>query len=168
VIEAHELFGTPFEDIEVVVHPQSVVHSLVEYADGSVLAQLGHPDMRTPIALALAWPERLLTPVPRLDLVTLKTLAFEAPDHDRFPALRIAIEALHAGGAAPAVLNAANEIAVTAFLEKRIGFLDISRTVAHCLETAEGRGLLKPIATLDDVLAVDQEARMMARNVLPG
>lgn len=168
LIEAYHLFPVGPHQLDAIVHPQSVVHCLVMLEDGSVMAQLSHPDMRTPIALALAWPERLQTPVTRLDLVGLKALAFEAPDHDRFPALRLAIDALHAGGAAPAVLNAANEIAVTAFLEKKIGFLDISRTVANCLETAEGRGLLKAIATLDDVLAVDQEARVMARTMLPG
>lgn len=168
LIEAFHLFPVGAHQLEAVVHPQSVVHCLVMLEDGSVMAQLSHPDMRTPIALALSWPERLATPVSRLDLVALKTLSFEAPDHDRFPALKIAIEALNRGGAGPAVLNAANEIAVTAFLERRIGFLDIASTVAACLEKAEGCGLTHCGETLDDVLAVDGEARSMAQSLLPG
>lgn len=167
LIEAFHLFPVAAHQLEAVVHPQSVVHCLVMMEDGSVMAQLSHPDMRTPIALALAWPERIATPVPRLDLVALKSLSFEAPDHDRFPALGIATEALNRGGAAPAVLNAANEVAVQAFLDRRIGFLDIAPTVARCLEKAEAQGLINGVATLDDVLAVDGEARTMARNVLP-
>jgi len=167
LIEAFHLFPVGAHQLDAIVHPQSVVHCLVMLEDGSVMAQLAEPDMRAPIALALAWPERLATPVARLDLVTLGSLAFEAPDHDRFPALRLAIDTLGAGGAAPAVLNAANEIAVTAFLEKRIGFLDIVETVARCLENAEGHGLLKPVETLDDVLGIDGEARKMARSLLP-
>jgi 1-deoxy-D-xylulose-5-phosphate reductoisomerase len=167
LIEAFHLFPVGAHQLEAIVHPQSVVHCLVMLEDGSVMAQLSQPDMRTPIALALAWPERLATPVARLDLVTLKTLSFEAPDYDRFPALATAIDALHRGGAAPAVLNAANEVAVTAFLEKRIGFLEIARTVTLCLEKAEARGLLKGVDTLNDVLAVDGEARRMARTMLP-
>jgi 1-deoxy-D-xylulose-5-phosphate reductoisomerase len=168
LIEAFHLFPVAAHQLEAVVHPQSVVHCLVMLEDGSVMAQLSHPDMRTPIALALSWPERLATPVARLDLVALKTLSFEAPDHDRFPALGIATAALNRGGTAPAVLNAANEVAVTAFLERRIGFLDIAPTVARCLEKAEGQGLINGVTTLDDVLAVDGEARNMARNLLPG
>ena len=167
LIEAFHLFPVGPHQLEAIVHPQSVVHCLVMLEDGSVMAQLSQPDMRTPIALALAWPERLATPVSRLDLITLKTLSFEAPDTDRFPALAIAIEAMHRGGAAPAVLNAANEIAVTAFLEKKIGFLEIARTVAACLEKAEARGLFNGVDTLDGVLAVDDEARRMARLLLP-
>ena len=168
LIEAFHLFPVEAHQLEAVVHPQSVVHCLVMLEDGSVMAQLSEPDMRTPIALALAWPERLATPVSRLDLVALKSLSFEAPDLDRFPALGIAIQALHRGGAAPAVLNAANEVAVTAFLDRRIAFPDIAGTVAACLEKAEGRGLLKDVDSLDDVLAVDNEARSMARTMLPG
>jgi 1-deoxy-D-xylulose-5-phosphate reductoisomerase len=167
LIEAFHLFPVTAHQLEAIVHPQSVVHCLVMLEDGSVMAQLSQPDMRTPIALALAWPQRLATPVSRLDLVTLGTLSFEAPDTDRFPALATAIEALHRGGAAPAVLNAANEVAVTAFLEKRIGFLEIARTVAACLEKAEARGLLKAVDTLNDVLDIDGEARRMARLLLP-
>ncbi len=168
LIEAFHLFPVGAHQLEAIVHPQSVVHCLVMLEDGSVMAQLSQPDMRTPIALALAWPERLATPVSRLDLVTLGSLSFEAPDLDRFPALGTAIEALRHGGAAPAVLNAANEIAVTAFLERRIGFLEIASTVASCLEKAEARGLFNGVDTLDDVLAVDGEARNMARMMLPG
>ncbi|HRN87209.1 1-deoxy-D-xylulose-5-phosphate reductoisomerase [Hyphomicrobium sp.] len=168
LIEAYHLFPVEAHQLEAIVHPQSVVHCLVMLEDGSVMAQLSQPDMRTPIALALSWPERLPTPVSRLDLLALKTLSFEAPDLDRFPALGIATDALRRGGAAPAVLNAANEIAVAAFIDRRIGFLDIAHTVASCLENAETRGLLGGVETLDDVLAVDLEARNMARTLLPG
>jgi 1-deoxy-D-xylulose-5-phosphate reductoisomerase len=166
LIEAYHLFPVEPDQLDCVVHPQSIVHCLVALTDGSVLAQLASPDMRTPIAFALAWPARMTTPVPRLDLVKLKSLTFEAPDEDRFLALRLAREALKQGGGAPAVLNAANEIAVEAFLQRRIGFLDIAETVAHCLERAEARGLLNRIHSLDDVLSVDQEARLMARSAL--
>ncbi len=168
LIEAFHLFPVAAHQLEAVVHPQSVVHCLVMLEDGSVMAQLSHPDMRTPIALALAWPERLATPVPRLDLVALKCLSFEPPDHDRFPALGLATDTLNRGGAAPAVLNAANEVAVKAFLERQIGFLDIVPIVARCLEKAEARGLISDAATLDDVLAVDGETRIMAHSLLPG
>jgi 1-deoxy-D-xylulose-5-phosphate reductoisomerase len=168
LIEAFHLFPVGAHQLDAVIHPQSIVHCLVMLEDGSVMAQMSHPDMRTPIALALSWPERIATPVPKLDLVALKSLTFEAPDRDRFPALGVAIDALNRGGAAPAVLNAANEVAVKAFLDKKIGFLEIARTVAACLEKAEGRGLLRDLATLDDVLAVDREARAMAQTVLPG
>ena len=129
LIEAHFLFGIPEERIDVLVHPQSVIHSLVEYVDGSVLAQLGTPDMRTPIAYALGWPARIATPAERLDLVKAATLTFEAPDPVRFPALRLARAALQSGGGAPTILSAANEVAVQAFLDRRIGFLDIHRLV---------------------------------------
>lgn len=168
LIEAFHLFPVAAHQLEAVVHPQSVVHCLVMLEDGSVMAQLSHPDMRTPIALALAWPERLATPVPRLDLVTLQSLTFEAPDHSRFPALKMAGETLKRGGTAPAVLNAANEVAVTAFLERRIGFLDIASTVAACLEKAEGKGLIGYADTLDGVIAADGEARRLTRTLLPG
>ncbi|HYU96334.1 MAG TPA: 1-deoxy-D-xylulose-5-phosphate reductoisomerase [Sphingomicrobium sp.] len=133
LIEAHYLFGLPAERIDILIHPQSVVHSLVEFVDGSVLAQLGSPDMRIPIAYALAWPERIATPAQRLDLTTVARLEFEAPDFTRFPALRLAREALLAGGSAPIVLNAANEAAVARFLAGEIGFTDIARIVGQSL-----------------------------------
>jgi 1-deoxy-D-xylulose-5-phosphate reductoisomerase len=158
LIEAHHLFGLPSEKIDIVVHPQSVVHSLVAYVDGSVLAQLGNPDMRTPIAYALAWPDRMECPAPRLDLARIGALTFEALDPARFPALRIAREALAAGGAAPTILNAANEVAVAAFLGSRIGFLDIARVASAALERLPGRG----IASLAEVAEVDAQARRTA------
>ncbi len=160
IIEAHHLFGLPEEAIEVVVHPQSVVHGLTLFTDGSLLAQLGPPDMRIPIAHVLAWPSRLATRLRRLDLVALGRLDFEAPDRDRFPALDLAREALRRGGGAPTVLNAANEVAVEAFLAGRIGFLEIAGTVAAALETplADRRP-----ARLEEVLALDQEVRAWAR-----
>ena len=129
LIEAHHLFGLPADRIEILIHPQSVVHSLVEFIDGSVLAQLGSPDMRVPIAYALAWPERMATPAERLDLASVHSLEFEQPDLQRFPALRIARRALEQGGAAPTVLNAANEVAVAAFLAMRVDFLEIASLV---------------------------------------
>jgi len=162
VIEAHWLFGAPAERIEVVVHPQSVIHSLVEYVDGSVLAQLGHPDMRTPIAQALAYPERVDAGVGPLDLARLGALAFEDPDFDRFPCLRLAYEALRAEGTAPAVLNAANEVAVAAFLAGRVRFTDIA---AACAETL-ARVAPGSVRSLDDALAADREARACAREWL--
>lgn len=168
IIEAYHLFPVEAHQLDAVVHPQSVVHCLVMLEDGSVMAQMSHPDMRTPISLALAWPQRLATPVKRLDLATLACLSFEAPDHDRFPALKLAVESLNRGGSAPVVLNAANEMAVTAFLAAKIGFLDIARVVADCLEMAEARGLFTNAGTLDGVLTVDQETRSMARSLLPG
>ena len=158
LIEAHHLFGLPSEKIDIVVHPQSVVHSLVAYVDGSVLAQLGNPDMRTPIAYALAWPDRMECPAPRLDLARIGALTFEAPDPARFPALRIAREVLAAGGAAPTILNAANEVAVAAFLGSRIGFLDIARVASATLERLPGRGM----ASLAEVAEVDVQARRTA------
>jgi 1-deoxy-D-xylulose-5-phosphate reductoisomerase len=162
VIEAHHLFGLPSERIEVVVHPQSVVHGLVYYSDGSVLAQLGSPDMRTPIANTLGWPERISAPSPRLDLAQLARLTFEAPDPARFPALRIARAALLAGGGSPTVLNAANEVAVAAFLDKRIGFLDIAAIVERTLDALPGRR----IDALEDIYALDAEARATARRFI--
>ncbi len=158
VIEAHHLFGMPENKIDVLVHPQSVVHSLVEYADGSTLAQLGSPDMRTPIAFCLGWPARLDAPVAKLDLAKLGMLSFEAPDDVRFPCLRLARTALQVGGAAPTILNAANEIAVARFLGGEIGFLDIAGTVEDTLEKMAS----PQIATIDDVIAVDAEARRVA------
>jgi 1-deoxy-D-xylulose-5-phosphate reductoisomerase len=158
VIEAHHLFAMPEERIEVVVHPQSVVHSLVAYKDGSVLAQLGEPDMRTPIACALGWPERLATRSPRLDLIRHGRLDFLAADPGRFPALALARHALRQGGATPTILNAANEVAVARFLGGLIGFLDIARVVeATLLDVATG-----PLADLDEVIAYDGAARRAA------
>ncbi|MEY6431646.1 1-deoxy-D-xylulose-5-phosphate reductoisomerase [Thioalkalicoccus limnaeus] len=160
LIEACWLFDTSPARIQVVVHPQSVIHSLVQYIDGSVLAQLGNPDMRTPIAHALAWPERMVSGVAPLDLFAVGRLDFQPPDLTRFPCLRLAYEAAAAGGTAPAVLNAANEVAVAAFLDRRIGFTDIARTVERTLDR------LPPTAIRDqgvaDLLAVDREARAIA------
>jgi len=162
LIEAHHLFGMAAERIEIVIHPQSVVHSLVAYVDGSVLAQLGTPDMRTPIAYALAWPERMTSPAAKLDLAKIGTLTFEAPDPVRFPALRLAREALAAGGAAPTILNAANEAAVAAFLAGRIGFLEIAHTVSGTLERLPGRA----VSSLAEVEDVDREARRVAESLI--
>jgi 1-deoxy-D-xylulose-5-phosphate reductoisomerase len=162
LIEAHHLFAMPEERIDIVVHPQSVIHSAVAYIDGSVLAQMGSPDMRTPIAYALGWPRRIAAPVPRLDLAAVGQLTFEAPDPQRFPALRLARLALQTGGAAPTVLNAANEVAVQAFLDRGIGFLDIARVVEQTLETVEHASL----GSIDDVLAQDGRARACARAVV--
>lgn len=158
LIEAHHLFPIGAERIEIIVHPQSVVHSMVEYLDGSVLAQLGTPDMRTPIAHSLAWPRRMQTPCESLDFTKNSRLDFEAPDLERFPALKIARAVVEADGAKPAIFNAANEIAVSAFLERRIGFLDIVPVVEAVLEGYEP----DVPATLDDVFAVDREARVTA------
>jgi 1-deoxy-D-xylulose-5-phosphate reductoisomerase len=158
LIEAYHLFPVGAEAIEIVVHPQSVVHSLVEYIDGSVLAQLGAPDMRVPIAYTLAWPERMETPCQRLDLVSLGILEFEAPDLERFPALGLARAALSQGGAKPAILNAANEVAVASFLESRVAFLDIAAVVGAVLDRYDPPAP----STIDDVLAIDREARRVA------
>jgi 1-deoxy-D-xylulose-5-phosphate reductoisomerase len=157
LIEAHYLFGLPSSRIEVLIHPQSIVHSLVEFVDGSMLAQLGSPDMRIPIAYALAWPERIETPAQRLDLAASGRLDFEAPDLERFPALRLAREALEAGGAAPIVLNAANEVAVGSFLDERLGFPDIARLVEQALEDATA---FDAPASIEDVLAIDRATRL--------
>jgi 1-deoxy-D-xylulose-5-phosphate reductoisomerase len=162
LIEAHHLFGLPESQIDIVVHPQSVIHSLVAYADGSVLAQLGSPDMRTPIAYALAWPKRIPTPAKRLDLAAIGSLTFEPPDPDRFPALRLARAALKAGGTAPAVLNAANEVAVHAFLKQQIGFLGIAETVERTLEAMP----VEPLASLDHLRETDTAARTRAEALL--
>jgi 1-deoxy-D-xylulose-5-phosphate reductoisomerase len=158
LIEAARLFPVPADRIEIVVHRQSVIHSLVDYVDGSMLAQLGPSDMRVPIAHCLAWPDRMATPMAPLDLVALGRLDFEAPDQRRFPALRLARAALEAGGAAPAILNAANEIAVAAFLDGRIGFLEIAAIVEDML----ARFAPAAPGTIDAVLAVDREARALA------
>jgi 1-deoxy-D-xylulose-5-phosphate reductoisomerase len=162
LIEAHHLFGLPAENIEVLIHPQSVVHSLVAYVDGSVLAQLGTPDMRTPIAYTLGWPERMPAPAERLDLAALGQLSFEPPDLERFPALRLARQALQSGGAAPTILNAANEVAVAGFLGGEVGFLEIAGIVE---ETLASMPLDKP-ASLDAVFAVDSEARGVAEKLI--
>ncbi len=166
LIEAYHLFPVEAAQLDCVVHPQSIVHCLVTYRDGSVLAQLSCPDMRTPIALSLAWPRRMQAPTERLDLVKASPLTFEAPDMARFPALKVAKEAMARGGAAPAVMNAANEIAVAAFLQKRIGFLDIARIVRETLELAEARGMLRSCSQLSDVLTVDAEGRRLAETRL--
>lgn len=158
VIEAHWLFNAAADDIQVVVHPQSVIHSMVQYVDGSVLAQLGNPDMRTPIAHALAYPERIDSGVAALDLFKVATLNFVAPDFERFPCLALAYQALRAGGTAPAILNASNEIAVDAFLNQKISFLDIPRLIADVLAELS----ITAVNELDDVLAADAAARTAA------
>lgn len=162
VIEASWLFGFSPDRIDVVVHPQSIIHSMVEYADGCVLAQMGAPSMKTPIAYSLGWPERLDGGVARLNFATMGSLTFEAPDLERFPQLAYAYESLRTGGAASIVLNAANEIAVEAFLKERIGFLDIARTCRVMMDS------FAPEAptTLEGVLAIDNEARVRAREVI--
>jgi 1-deoxy-D-xylulose-5-phosphate reductoisomerase len=158
VIEAARLFDMPEARIGVLIHPQSVIHGIVCYHDGSMLAQLGSPDMRIPIAHTLAWPGRIATPSPRLDLAALAQLEFAEPDLQQFPALGLARDALRAGGGAPTILNAANEVAVAAFLQRRIGFLDIARTVARVLDSI---GTVMA-GTLDEVIALDQDARRVA------
>ena len=159
VIEAHFLFGLPADKIKVVVHPQSTIHSLVQYVDGSVIAELGEPDMRTPIAHALAWPERIHSGVNTLDLVACGHFDFAAPDLEAFPCLSLAYDALKRGGSAPAVLNAANEVAVAAFLEKKIAFLAIPEVIGQTLAEIPD----SPLMDLDSVLAVDQRARHYAQ-----
>jgi len=162
VIEAHWLFGAPADRIEVVIHPQSVIHSMVSYVDGSVLAQLGNPDMRTPIAHALAYPERIASGVAQLDLTELGALQFHKPDFARFPCLALAFDALRAGGTAPALLNAANEIAVQAFLERRIGFRDIDRVVRRVMdENPHGAA-----SSIEAVMAQDAQARAAAERIV--
>jgi len=155
LIEAHYLFGLAPDRIDIVIHPQSVVHSLVEFVDGSVLAQLGSPDMRIPIAYALAWPERIETPAERLDLLAVQRLDFEAPDVERFPALKLARDALVAGGSAPVVLNAANEAAVASFLAGEIAFSEIAQMVAKALDEND----LPPPQSIVDVLEIDRNTR---------
>jgi 1-deoxy-D-xylulose-5-phosphate reductoisomerase len=166
LIEAYHLFPVEPAQLEVVVHPQSIVHALVAYRDGSMLAQLANPDMRTPIALSLSWPNRMDAPTKRLDLVEIGQLSFERPDEVRFRALGLARQAMRQGGTAPAVLNAANEIAVEAFLAGRLGFLQIAQLVAETLEVAEGRGVLGSAQDLGAVLAADAAARKLALNLL--
>ena len=155
LIEAHCLFGLPSERIDILVHPQSVIHSLVEFIDGSVLAQLGSPDMRIPIAYALAWPDRMPTPAKRLDLAAIARLDFGEPDLERFPALRLSREALEAGGSAPAVLNAANEVAVATFLDGRISFPEISTLVDMALQENESPAP----RSIEDVFEIDRKVR---------
>ena len=167
IIEAHHLFSLKSEEIDVLVHPQSVVHGLVEFRDGSVVAQLGSPDMRIPIAHCLAWPRRIDGPAARLDLAALRELTFEAPDLERFPALAVARRAMEAGGAAPTVLNAADEVAVSEFIAGRISFPAITALVEATLDMAAGRGLLGEPAGIDAALAVDHIARSLARDLLP-
>ena len=162
LIEAHWLFNCPPEKLEVVIHPQSVIHSMVRYRDGSVLAQLGNPDMRTPIAYCLGLPERIDSGVGELDFGALSALTFQKPDFDRFPCLKLAYQAMDAGGAAPCVLNAANEVAVAAFLDKRIKFTDIAKVVAHCLakDFSDGRH------DIEGLLAQDAQTRRQAREFM--
>jgi 1-deoxy-D-xylulose-5-phosphate reductoisomerase len=158
LIEAHFLFGLPSERIDILIHPQSIVHSLVAFVDGSQLAQLGSPDMRIPIASALAWPKRMATPAARLDLAEIGRLEFEMPDDERFPALRLARTALEIGGAAPIVLNAANEVAVAAFLERRLSFAKIARLVEDALSASK----CAAPRSISDVLEIDRVTRAKA------
>ena len=162
MIEACWLFGMPVGQVEVVIHPQSVIHSMVEYVDGSVLAQLGSPDMRVPIACAMAWPERIASGAPVLDLVAAASLAFEAPDLRRFPCLRLAMQAAGAGGSVPVALNAANEIAVAAFLDRRIGYMAIPRLIENVLDRHD-RG--EP-ESLEHVKSIDADTRRIAIGLL--
>jgi 1-deoxy-D-xylulose-5-phosphate reductoisomerase len=167
LIEAHHLFALPPEELDVVVHPQSIVHGLVEFRDGSVIAQLGSPDMRIPISHCLAWPVRMATPAARLNLAQVSTLSFEEPDMVRFPALALARRALATGGSAPTVLNAANEIAVREFVERRLGFSGIPALVEATLEGMSRRGETKEPQTVEEALAVDHNARRLAADLLP-
>lgn len=163
LIEAHFLFGLPASKLDVVVHPQSIVHCLVSYADGSTLAHLSSPDMRTPIAYALAWPRRIASPSRRLDLTQIGQLTFRAPDHERFRCLGLALDCMRTRGMAPTILNAANEIAVGAFLKRSIGFLDIPRVVETVLDESPGANVA--VDTLEGVLAVDARARELAAEI---
>ncbi len=167
LIEAHHLFALPSNQIDVLVHPQSIVHSLVEFCDGSLIAQLGSPDMRIPIAYCLAWPERMMGPAPRLDLARAATLSFEEPDLVRFPALGLARRALEAGGATPTVLNAANEVAVAEFLARRLNFAGISALVEATLEAALYRNWTAEPESVEEALSVDHNTRLLARDLLP-
>jgi 1-deoxy-D-xylulose-5-phosphate reductoisomerase len=162
VIEAHHLFGIPVDRIEVLIHPQSIVHSLVEYRDGAMIAHLGIPDMKIPIAYALSFPERLVLELPRLDLTTTPNLEFLAPDHDRFPALQLACHACRQGGTLPAALNGANEVAVEAFLAGDINFTAIAATVAETLRRATRR----QADSVENILAADAEARELAKSIV--
>ena len=162
LIEAHHLFDMPADRLGVVVHPQSIVHALVEYIDGSVVAQLANPDMRSPIAVALAWPRRMPSPTPPLDLAKIGSLTFEAPDEDRFPALRVAWAALRRGPGATAAMNAANEIAVDGFLSGKLNFPAITLVVERVLDHMQGTGELAAPASIDDVMMIDAAARRVA------
>jgi 1-deoxy-D-xylulose-5-phosphate reductoisomerase len=165
LIEAHHLFSVDAERLEVLIHPQSIVHCLVYYRDGSVLAQMSNPDMRTPIAYSLAWPDRMQAPTARLDLASIGALTFEAPDETRFPSLRLARDVLAAGGSASTVLNAANEIAVEAFLDTRLGFVAIGQLVEATLDRSAHLAALSP-DSVDEVLAIDAETRAIAMSLL--
>jgi 1-deoxy-D-xylulose-5-phosphate reductoisomerase len=168
VIEAYHLFALKPDEIDVLVHPQSIIHGLVEFRDGSLIAQLGSPDMRIPIAHCLAWPEeRLSGPAARLDLARASTLTFEEPDLERFPALRLARSALEAGGGAPTVLNAANEVAVEEFLGRRLGFAGIAALVEATLEAAVAGDLTREPESVDEAIAIDQNSRLLAHHLLP-
>ncbi len=162
LIEAYHLFGLPQEQIEIIVHPQSVIHSAVAYKDGSVLAQLGSPDMRTPIAYALGWPKRIVAPSPKLDLIKFASLTFIAPDEIRFPALRLAREALKSGGVMTAIMNAANEVAVDSFLKKRIAFTDIAKVVEKVMNKSQNR----TVTTIEEVIDVDNKSRQLATDII--
>ena len=164
VIEAHYLFGLDSQFIQVLIHPQSVIHSMVRYVDGSVIAQLGQPDMKTPIAYSLAWPHRIEAGVEALDFMRLKGLSFEEADHQRFPCLALAYKAMEMGGVMPTVLNAANEVAVTAFLDEKLKFLDIS----HIVEQTLTRFKPYPASSLESILNADKEARVIAQEALKG
>lgn len=167
LIEAQHIFGLKPHELDVLVHPQSIVHGLVEYRDGSVVAQLGSPDMRIPIAHCLAWPERIDGPAERLNLARIGNLTFEAPDTGRFPALAIARRVLEAGGATPTVFNAANEIAVASFVERRLSFAGIAALVEATIDAAERRNATNEPETIEDALAVDHIARSLAQDLLP-
>jgi len=167
LIEAHHLFSLAPEQIDVLVHPQSIVHSLVEFCDGSLIAQLGSADMRIPIAYCLAWPERIAGPAARLDLARAATLTFEEPDLARFPALILARRVLEAGGAAPTVLNAANEVAVAEFLARRLSFAGIPALVEATLEAALSRNWTAEPESVDEALSIDHNTRLLARSLLP-
>ena len=167
LIEAHHLFALTPDELDVVVHPQSVIHGLVEFRDGSVIAQLGSPDMRIPISHCLGWPTRMATPAPRLDLARVASLTFEAPDPVRFPALALARRALTQGGAAPTILNAANEIAVREFVGRRLGFTGIPALVEATLDAAARRGEMAEPQSVEEAVAVDHNARRLALGLLP-
>jgi len=167
LIEAHHLFSIESDRIAVLVHPQSVIHGMVEFRDGSVIAQLGPPDMRVPIAHCLAWPTRIDGAAARLDLARIGTLSFELPDLEKFPALALARKALETGGGAPTVLNAANEVAVAEFLAHRLGFGGIPALVAATFEAAADRGLLQEPSNVEAALGIDLNARSLARSLLP-
>ncbi len=162
LIEAYHLFGLPQEQIEIVVHPQSVIHSAVAYKDGSVLAQLGSPDMRTPIAYALGWPKRIEAPSPKLDLIKFGSLTFIAPDEVKFPALRLAREALKEGGVMTAIMNAANEVAVDNFLKKRIAFTDIAKVVEKVMNKSQNH----TAGTIEEIINIDAQARKSANDII--